>query len=211
MPKKYLSDAQAPKQSKWDIVVNEHADTPTVYFWTSEGCGFCTEAAPYVEDLESKYSRFGVQVIELDSEDHFDIAKAAGVSSFPTWMFYENGVLIGDSNGWEESQKTNLEKNLGLSKSYNVDPGLSPSTSEPQKSPGCGSTSEQVAEIANGIQEAMESLEESIDMKIKKLIIKVDQIQSQVEQSKEEIINSVRRDRIAESTCKCGKRVVMEG
>lgn len=210
MPKKYLSDAQALVKTEWDLVVEKYADIPTVYFFSADGCGFCATALPYVEDLEKKYEQYGVQVIEFESEKHGSIVRAAKVDQFPTYMFYANGNLVGKSNGWDDEQKTKLEKELGLLQKYQTVPGLSNGTSEPQKVSGCGSTSDQVAEIASGIQEAMDALDERFDSRIKAILVRLDKIDSRIEQSVEEIINSSRRGSSQTQQCKCGKHVVSE-
>lgn len=129
------------------------------YIFSAESCPYCAKAYPYVESLEKKYEQFGVQVIQIDVDRNVELRDAANVSSWPYYCYAENGVIIGDALGWEDAFKFELEGKLGLTSSYKTNAGLSYEGESSGVVSGCGDSVSQSAEIAAGIQEAIEELE----------------------------------------------------
>jgi thiol-disulfide isomerase/thioredoxin len=159
MPKVYGSQVEKVEKTLWDKVLEENAAVPTVYFFSSENCQFCAAAYPYVEALEKKYEPFGVQVVQIDVERNVRLREAAKVLSWPYFSYAENGAVVGDALGWEDSFKTELEEKLGLTASHKTQSGLSYEGESQGVASGCGDSVSQSAEIAAGIQEAIQELE----------------------------------------------------
>jgi len=162
MPKVYGNKEENVQKSLWEKLLEENAAVPTVYFFSSESCSFCAKAYPYVEAMEKKYEPFGVQVVQIDVERNDALREAANVSNYPQYFYAENGIVLGDAIGWEDAFRTKLEEKLGLTTSHKTQGGLS-YDGEPMGSvSGCGDTVSQSAEIAAGIQEAMDELEQRL-------------------------------------------------
>jgi len=162
MPKLYGNNQEKVEKNLWEKVLEQNVAVPTVYFFSSESCTFCAKAYPYIEALEKKYEEFGVQVVQIDVERNVELREAANVSNWPYYYYAENGAIVGDALGWEDDFKTTLEQKLGLTTSYKTEGGLS-YDGEPMGSvSGCGDTVSQSAEIAAGIQEAMDELEQRL-------------------------------------------------
>ena len=164
MPKVYGSNEVEAKVEKtlWQKVLEENAAVPTVYFFSSANCPFCATAYPYLEALEKKYESFGVQVVQIDVDRNVELRDTANVSQWPYYCYAEDGVIIGDALGWEEAFKTQLEEKLGLTTSYKTQGGLSYDGETQGSVSGCGDAVSQSAEIAAGIQEAMDELEQRL-------------------------------------------------
>ena len=174
MPKEYNYPKPAEKTA-WDKVLEEHADRPTFYFFSSTSCNFCATAYPYIEALEKKYAPHGLQVVQIDVERNNEVRIAAGINSWPWYVFAKDGVLVAETAGWEDRYANELEDTLFITKEFGTTAGLSidGSSQKLSQAPGCGDSVAQSAEIAAGIQEAIEELE-------KKLIDRIDLAASRV-------------------------------
>lgn len=174
MPKEYNYPKPAEKTA-WDKVLEEHADKPTFYFFSSVNCQFCAAAYPYIEVLEKKYEPYGLQVIQIDVDRNNEVRIAAGINSWPRFIFAKDGVLVAETAGWEDRYVNELEDILFMTKEFGTTAGLSLDGSSPRQAqaPGCGDAVAQSAEIAAGIQEALEELE-------KKLMDRIDLAASRV-------------------------------
>jgi thiol-disulfide isomerase/thioredoxin len=162
MPKVYGTQEEKVEKNVWQEVLEENAAVPTVYFFSAENCPFCAAAYPYVEALEKKYESFGVQVVQIDVDRNVKLREAANITNWPYFCYAENGVIIGDALGWEDPFKTQLEEKLGLTTSYKTQGGLSYDGETQGSVSGCGDAVSQSAEIAAGIQEAMDELEQRL-------------------------------------------------
>jgi thiol-disulfide isomerase/thioredoxin len=162
MPKVYGSGKPKVEKNVWDKLREDNSGTPTVYFFSSESCHFCAAAYPYIESLEKKYEQFGVQVVQIDVDQNSELRDAANISQWPYYCYAEDGVIVGDALGWEDAFKKGLEERLGLTKSYQIEPGLSSEKEQDGVISGCGDSVSQAAEIAAGVQDAMEELEQRL-------------------------------------------------
>lgn len=162
MPKVYGSQEQKVEKNIWEKLLEENASIPTVYFFSSENCPHCAKAYPYVEALEKKYEKFDVQVVQIDVDRNVELRDAANVSNWPYYCFAENGAIVGDALGWEDEFKVKLEEKLGLTTSYKTSGGLSYEGESSSVISGCGDSVSQSAEIAAGIQEAIEEMEQRL-------------------------------------------------
>lgn len=67
-----------------------------VDFW-AVWCGPCKMTTPLVHQL--KKDRIDVKVVEVNVEDEPELIKSLGISSIPTFRYYENGELIEERIG----------------------------------------------------------------------------------------------------------------
>lgn len=218
MPAKTRSK-KSEKLNSWDSLILENSDKAVVYFFSSENCQFCTRAKPYINALSIKYQNHGVKVITIDVDQHPDVREDAKVQSWPSYFFVQGKKVIGQDVGWEEGQRIWLEERLGLSATYKVDPGLALSDEElaaikedpnatvpmqndekPEPS-GCGDSTQQVAEIAAGMDEALTK----IDNKLRSILARLDAIESRFAPLSDDIMAAVGSKPESGSKCKCGK------
>jgi thiol-disulfide isomerase/thioredoxin len=105
-------------------------------FWYV-GCFPCTQSFPYLEALEKTYANKGVEFIKFNPVNFNDPAKVArfsrrhlieennyivpkkicnnfGVSTYPTFLFIEDGVIIKKIEGFDESVYEELKKYLEI-------------------------------------------------------------------------------------------------
>ena len=218
MPTKARS--KKPNQlNAWEALIEQHSDKPVVYFFSSENCVFCTRAKPYISVLSRKYAKFGVEVVNVSVDLQSDVVKAANVQSWPAYFFVQGKKIIGSDLGWEEGQRIWLEERLGLDKTYKIDAGLALSDDElaaikedpnalvgtPQDenpaASGCGDSTQQVAEIAAGMDEALTKIEN----KLKAILARIDAVESRFAPLSDDILSAIGSKPQAEHKCKCGK------
>ena len=218
MPPK-TDSKKSNKLNSWDNLILENSSKPVVYFFSSDNCQFCTAASPYIKALAMKYEKHGVEVITVDVDDNPDIREDANVQSWPSYLFVQGKKIVGKDVGWEEGQRIWLEERLGLDKTYKVDPGLALSdeelaaikedpnavvgekdSSQPAVS-GCGDSTQQVAEIAAGMDEALTR----IDNKLRSILARLDAIESRFAPLSDDIMAAVGAKPDSGSKCKCGK------
>jgi len=204
----------------WQELIDQNSDKPVVYFFSSESCPFCVRAKPYLEVLQDKYRNLGVEVIVVDVDAQQDVALAANVQNFPQYKFVFGKKLVGSAVGWEPAKRMQLEKELGLSKQYGLEAGLArspeeleaiksdPDTSvgveeyeEAETASGCGDSTQQVAEIAAGMDEALTK----IDNKLRSILARLDAIESRFAPLSDDIMAAVGTKPESGSKCKCGK------
>jgi len=216
MPK--VKDSQP--NDAWQKLIDQNSDKPVVYFFSSESCPFCVMAKPYMEVLQDKYRQLGVEVIVVDVDAQQDIAMAANVQNFPQYKFVFGKKLVGSAMGWEPAKRIQLEKELGLTKQYGLEAGLArtpeeleaiktdPNTTigvdnyeESNAATGCGDATQQVAEIAAGMDEALTK----IDNKLRSILARLDAIESRFAPLSDDIMAAVGTKPETGSKCKCGK------
>lgn len=152
------------KVNLWERLIAENASTPMVYVFTSETCGFCNTAKPYVESLDKKYADFGVEVMYIDVDANSKLVSDAGVHGWPFFYFVKDGVVTGSDEGWSDDQKTELERKLNLLETYGTTAGLLPAGAPtPREDGACGDSAHQTAALAEGIQSMFADLENKIE------------------------------------------------
>ena len=63
-----------------------------VYFW-AQWCNPCKQMAPIVEKLAQKYNG-KLTVGKLDAGKYSEISSKYSISTVPTFMLFENGIII---------------------------------------------------------------------------------------------------------------------
>ncbi len=203
----------------WESMLSDNSGKAVVYFFSSDNCVFCTTAKPYIDALSRKYTKFGVEVVNVNVDVNPEIAKAANVESWPAYFFFQGKKMVGSDIGWEEGQRIWLEERLGLDKTYKIDAGLalsdeelaaikedpnslvgSPQDENPAAS-GCGDSTQQVAEIAAGMDEALTK----IDNKLRSILARLDAIESRFAPLSDDIMAAVGAKPESGKKCKCGK------
>lgn len=202
-----------PSKNAWGKLVDLNSDKSVVYFFSSKDCPFCTRAKPYIDVLAEKYKDSNLHVETVDVSEQKDIAEYAAVEEWPQYIFVDHGEVVSRDKGWEEGQRIWLEERLGIDKKYGLRAGLALSQEEmdailedpnsqvginrevDQKVSGCGDSTQQVAEIAAGMQEALDK----IDNKLRSIMARLDAIESRFAPLYDDFIQKPQHE------CKCGK------
>jgi thiol-disulfide isomerase/thioredoxin len=208
-----------PKKSDaWKKLIEQNSSSPVLYFFSTSDCPFCVRAKPYLDVLAEKYEKFGLKVINVDINSQQEVVSAANVDQWPSYIFVEDGEPKAKDVGWEEGQRVWLEERLGLDKRFGLLAGLALSqeemdaikedpnaqvggvASDEYANPsvgknGCGDSTQQVAEIAAGMQEALDK----IDNKLKSIMARLDAIESRFAPLYDDFLEKPQHE------CKCGK------
>lgn len=67
-----------------------------VDFWAT-WCGPCRMTKPFVDEIERDFS--DVKVLKIDVDNNGELVRELGISSVPTFRYYENGKLISEKIG----------------------------------------------------------------------------------------------------------------
>lgn len=212
------------KNDAWKKLIQEHSDSPVLYYFSTEDCPFCVRAKPYINVLSEKYEQFGLKVINVDINLQQDVANAANVEQYPSYIFVENGKVQAQDLGWEEGQRVWLEERLGIDKRFGLLAGLALSEEELEaikedpnakvggvatdeyanpssNKNGCGDSTQQVAEIAAGMDEALTR----IDNKLRSILARLDAIESRFAPLSDDMMAAVGAKPESGKKCKCGK------
>ena len=174
--------ASEKKINLWEKLIGENLSTPMIYVFTSESCGFCDTAKPYIESLEAKYAVFGVELMYIDVDANKDLVADAQVYGWPYFYFVLNGKVVGSDEGWSDDQATELERTLSLLHTYNTTAGLSAAAApQLQTDNSCGDSAHQTAALAEGIQEMFDALEKKFDIMTRSINSNVEGIKSMVD------------------------------
>lgn len=157
-----LGEVSKPKDlTPWEKLVHE-SEVPTIYYFWSGSCSFCKKATPYIEQLESKYSKQNLEVVIIEVETNQDLVSSAGVDSWPTFFFVHNKKVIGNQVGWEKSSREFFEDRIGLIEEFHLEAGLEEIPDEDEGDQGCGGTASQIAELSLGIQESLDQISDRL-------------------------------------------------
>jgi thiol-disulfide isomerase/thioredoxin len=212
------------KNDAWKKLIEENSSNPVLYYFSQDNCPFCVRAKPYIDVLAEKYKKFDLKVITVDIDSQQDVANAANVEQYPAYILVEDGEVKARDIGWEEGQRVWLEERLGIDKQFGLLAGLALSqeemdaikedpnaqvggvTTDEYANPssnknGCGDSTQQVAEIAAGMDEALTR----IDNKLRSILARLDAIESRFVPLSDDIIAAIGSKPESGKKCKCGK------
>lgn len=81
------------------------ADEKTVFVFTTSWCGDCHYIRPFMPEIEEKFADF--TFIEVDRDEHLDLAQKNNVSGIPSFITYNRGKEI--SRWISPNRKTQVE------------------------------------------------------------------------------------------------------
>ena len=162
MPRNLGENNQEKKLSPWEQLVQD-SDVPTIYYFWSDSCSFCKKATPYIEQLESKYSKQKLEVVIIEVEKNNNLVSTAEVTSWPTFFFVHNKKVVGNQIGWEKSSREFFEDRIGLIDEFHLVAGLNKIEEDEEEAGGCGGTAQQIAELSSGLQESLDQILEKLN------------------------------------------------
>lgn len=87
------------------------SEIPVVVDFMATWCGPCKMIAPILQKLAQEYSG-RVKIVELDTDQHADIAAQYGVQKIPNLTFFQQGQIVDQLAGFLSSGqiKSAIEK-----------------------------------------------------------------------------------------------------
>lgn len=168
--------AELPSLNAWEKIRKSYDTGGVLYYFSAEGCNFCSQAFPWVSKIEEKYKAKGLRVIGVDINKNSDLGRDAGVTGVPVLVMTENGSPINRVVGWGDQAHQDVEVRLGLTDLYNEPHGLPGAGGEttvatsvpPAKSgestcAGCdGKDNIAIAQLAEGISAELEFIKNEL-------------------------------------------------
>ena len=89
-------------KSNKEYVENDETEEATLYIFYTTWCPYCKDALSVIEDFKSSYKSVNnvkINYMEIDAEEHEEIANKYKVDSYPTIILEYNGKkILFDSN-----------------------------------------------------------------------------------------------------------------
>tara|TARA_B100000035_G_C20562718_1_gene363277 strand:- start:124 stop:393 length:270 start_codon:yes stop_codon:yes gene_type:complete len=73
--------------------------TNNIYYFTASWCGPCKSIYPEIETLNNKYTNINFYKIDVDEQENDELCNKYNVSSIPYFLFFKDGVKIGEVVG----------------------------------------------------------------------------------------------------------------
>jgi thioredoxin 1 len=80
-----------------DKVLDEKTGIVVVDFFAN-WCGPCMRIAPRLEIMDKEMDNISFYKIDADNQDMEEIMSICGASSLPTFVFFNNGVIVKEGN-----------------------------------------------------------------------------------------------------------------
>ena len=94
--KKVTSGVVEIKSAKEYENIMNTSKVPVLVDFTATWCGPCQKIKPFFHELSSRYN---AEFIQVDVDEHDDIAGKAGISAMPTFQLYSDGKKVGELTG----------------------------------------------------------------------------------------------------------------
>lgn len=78
-------------EKEFDLLINS-SKKPLVVDFFATWCGPCRMLTQVLEDIEQKHGD-KIEIVKVDVDDSFNLAKRFGIMSVPTILLFENGNM----------------------------------------------------------------------------------------------------------------------
>jgi len=89
-------------EGEWEALHEEAGDKLVVVDFTAVWCGPCQRIAPTFEALADEYRDKAV-FVKVDVDELGGLAAELGISSMPTFLFYQGGDIVHTLRGADEA------------------------------------------------------------------------------------------------------------